>query len=218
LRFAVSYSVPLHFLSQQWRAVVLLTTIGLCLFVSILNSASFFRLSTVSLPGFIILIWLIDGKAWTHIAIRLLWAFVVLMMLRDVFVAQRTGESHVDLPSGRIAPFDPELQWLVQNTHPGEYVFDSNWEMYFLLELRNPTKLIVLTSDDFTRPEQVQAAVVDLEKHHVRLIIWGNDLDTTKRLSDTDHIQPMRDYLNQHYKRIQDFGDSTIWERMPNSH
>lgn len=204
--------------SRQWRLVLLITTVGLSLFVAILNSATFFRLSAVSLPGFIILIWLIDRKAWSRVAIRLLWTVVVLIMLRDILVSQETWATYVDLPSGRVAPYDPELQWLAQNTHPGEYVFDSNWEIYFLLELRNPTKLMIVTPDDFTRPEQVQAAVVDLEKHHVPLIIWGNDLDTAKRLSSTDHIQPLRDYLQQHYKRIRDFADSSIWERMPNSH
>ena len=204
--------------SQQWRLVLLVTTVGLSLFVAILNSATFFRLSAVSLPAFIILIWLIDRNAWGRSAKRLLWALVILTMLRDILVSQKAWATYVDLPSGRVAPYDPELQWLAQNTHPGEYVFDSNWEIYFLLELRNPTKLMIVTPDDFTRPEQVQAAVVDLEKHHTRLIIWGNDLDTTRRRSGTDHIQPMRDYLNQHYKRIQDFADSSIWERMPNSH
>ncbi len=196
------------------EGIVLVVIVGLSSFLAISNSPSTWRLSTVSMPAFIVLVWLADRKGWKRKATVLLWTAVVLMMLRDISVSRTTWTTYVDLPSGRVAPFDPELQWLAENTHPGEYVFNPNWSVYFLLEVKNPTKLMMITTSDFTRPEQVQSVLRDLEEHQAPLIIWSNDLDGKERPLPGDHIQPIRDYLHAHYRAIKNFEEATVWERL----
>jgi hypothetical protein len=199
---------------RQREAVVLVVVVGLSSFLAISNSAAVWRLSTVSMPAFIVLLWLVDRKGWRRSATALLWTVVVLTMLRDVSVARTKWTTYIDLPSGRVAPFDAELQWLTEHTHPGEYVFDGNWWVYFLLQVKNPTKLMMITTGDFTRPEQVQSLLRDLEEHQVPLIILSNDLDATERPLPSDHIQPVRDYLRAHYRVIKNFQEATVWERV----
>ncbi len=203
---------------HQRDVIVLVVIVGLSSFLAISNSPSSWRLSTVSMPAFIVLVWLASRKGWKRKATVLLWMVVVLMMLRDISVARTKWTTYVDLPSGRVAPFDAELQWLADHTHPGEYVFCSNWSVYFLLELKNPTKLMTITTADFTRPEQVQSALHDLEEHQVPLIIWSNDLDGKERPLPGDHIQPVRDYLHAHYRAIENFEEATVWERLAKVH
>jgi hypothetical protein len=200
---------------HQREVIVLIAIVGLSSFLAVSNSASIWRLSTVSMPAFIVLVWLADRNGWRRKATVLLWVVVVLMMLRDISVSRTTWTTYVDLPSGRVAPYDAELQWLAENTHPGEYVFSSDWSVYFLLEVKNPTKLITITSTDFTRPEQVQSALRDLEEHQVSLVIWSNDLDAGERPLPGDHIQPVRDYVHAHYRVIKNFQEATVWERLP---
>lgn len=200
------------------EGILLIVIVGLSSFLAISNSASFWRLSTVSMPAFIVLVWLADRKGWRRKATVLLWTVVVLMMLRDISAARTNWTTYVDLPSGRVAPFDAELRWLAENTHPGEYVFDTNWWVYFLLEVKNPTKLMLITTGDFTRPEQVQSVLRDLEEHQVPLIIWSNDLDGRERSLPGDHIQPVRDYLHAHYRPIKNFQEATVWERLAKVH
>jgi hypothetical protein len=136
------------------------------------------------------------------------------MMIRGIYGARQQWTTYVDLPSGRVAPFDPELQWLAKSTHPGEYVFDTNWWVYFLLQVRNPTTLPLITTGDFTRPEQVQGVLHDLEAHQVPRIIWSNDLDGSEFPLRSDHIQPLREYLHAHYRTIETFQEATVWERV----
>lgn len=199
---------------HQREVIVLVVIVGLSSFLAVSNSPSTWRLSTVSMPAFILLVRLTDRKDWKRKAAMLLWTVVVLMMLRDISVARTKWTTYVDLPSGRVAPFDAELQWLAEHTHPGEYVFCSNWSVYFLLEVKNPTKLMTITTADFTRPEQVQSALHDLEEHQVPLIIWSNDLDGGESPLPGDHIQPVRDYVHAHYRAIKNFEEATVWGRL----
>ena len=198
----------------QWEIVVLIIIVGLSSFVAVANSPSFWRLTTISLPAFIILVWLAHLGGWSRKATAMLWTVVVFMMLRDICVSRQMWTTYVDLPSGRVAPFDPELQWLAKSTQPGEYVFDTNWWVYFLLRVRNPTKLPLITTGDFTRPEQVKSVLHDLAEHQVPLIIWSNDLDGKEFPLPSDHIQPLRDYLHAHYRTIKKFQEATVWERV----
>jgi len=206
----------------QCRLIVLLSILGLSLFASIINAANATRLGTVSLPGFIILIWLLVQGRWSRKAIPLLWVLIALLMLRDVRIAQRGRAHYVETPSGRVAlPFrfqEPPLRWLAQNTHPGEYVFDAaTSDFYFLLDLQNPTRLWWLTSCDFTRPEQVPGVLRGLEEHQVRLILWNTYIDDMGCPPNADHIQPIRDYLHLHYTEIKTFDLETVWERKADS-
>jgi hypothetical protein len=208
----------------QWRIILLLSVVGLSLFASIVNAADITRLGTVSLPAFIILVWLADRGRWGRKAMPLLWAFTIVMMLRDISAAQKSRMYYVETPSGGIALSSPNrepyFRWLGRHTSPGQYVFDaSTSDVYFLFGLENPTEVWWLTSCDFTRPEQVSSVLRSLEDHRVPLILWNSGIDTMvdECSPGTDHIQPIRDYLHRHYRKIETFQADAIWERISDS-
>ena len=210
---------------SQWRIILLLSAVGLSLFASIVNAPDVHRLGTGSLPGFIILVWLADRGRWGRKAMPLLWAFTIVMMLRDISAAQKSRMYYVETPSGGIALSKPDrepyFRWLGRHTSPGQYVFDaSTSDVYFLFGLENPTEVWWLTSCDFTRPEQVSSVLRSLEGHQVPLILWNSVIDpmVIECSPGTDHIQPIRDYLHRHYRKIKTFQYDTIWERILDSY
>ena len=213
----------------QGRTIMIVSAVGLSLFVSIANSASISRMSTVSLPGFIVLVWLLDQTSWGGFAKRLLWALTLMLMLRDVSVAWQNRFDYVDTPTGRVALSDKEhyesyYQWLSHNTRPGEAVFNATNHsgIYFMFGLDDPTRLWWLTSCDFTRPEEIPGVLRGLKERQVRLVLWSSGIDAIGCRTGTDHIQPIRDYLHNHYRQIGTFQDiygTTIfvWERTADS-
>ena len=210
---------------SQWRIILLLCAVGLSLFASIVNAAHVARLCTVSLPGFIILVWLAERRKWSRKAILLLWAFTIVMVLRDISAAQKSRMYYVETPSGGIASSKPDresvFRWLGHHTSPGQYVFDAGTsDAYFLFGLQNPTEVWWLTSCDFTRPEQVSSVLRSLEDHQAPLILWNSGIDTmvVECAPGIDHIQPIRDYLHRHYRKIETFQTDAIWERISDSH
>ena len=210
---------------SQWRVILLLSAVGVSLFASVANAADITRLCAVSLPGFIILVWLADRGKWGRKAMPLLWAFTIVIMLKDISTAQKSRMYRVETPSGSVALYsadrEPYFRWLGRHTSPGQYVFDAaSSDVYFLFGLENPTEVWWLTSCDFTRPEQVSSVLRSLQDHQVRFILWDSEIDTTvvDCLPATDHIQPIRDYLHRHYRKIETFQDDTIWERISDSH
>jgi hypothetical protein len=214
-------------LIQPWRAIVLLSIVGIALFVSIVNAATSARLSTVSLPAFIVAFWLVDSHRRMNKAARqAIGAAVVLLMMRDIQFAQRTWTAYVNTPSGRVALSSTDrngryYSWLARNTNPGEYVFDaSSSEIYYWFELNNPTTLWGLSSCEFTRPAQVAEVVRDLARREVRLIIWNHRIDDMGCPAASDHLQPVRDYMRQHYRLSETFPENgvTIWERVVSVH
>lgn len=206
---------------DTWRRIVLLNFVGAAMFASIVNSAGYWRIAVVSLPAFLVAVWIIETKLGV-IVIRILTVIAVLAMVSDIRASQRNWYYSIETPSGRIALSvdDPlsQLQWFAARTHQGDYVFQAlGSNLYFWLGLRNPTKVWWLTPCEFTRPEQVDDVLRDLELHAPRFILWNGDLDESLCGASSDHIQPVRDYLHAHYHKVQDltpeFGPTTsAWE------
>ena len=214
---------------KELKTVILLTIVGGCLFASVVNSANVARLSTVSLPGLILLIWLIKSTKWAIKELRaFFWITVCLLMIRDTWIAQTRGLFRFVAPSGQIALSSHNderwYHWLVQNTRPSDYVFDTDGTgIYFRFDLRNPTELPYVTACDITRPEQVEDVVEDLTKLKVRLIVFDGSLDNAKCPPAADHLLRLREYLRSHYDKVAMFRDThfgtiSIFERFENPH
>ncbi len=210
--------------ANEWKVVVLLSAIGASLFASVASSASTERLSAVSLPGFILLIWLCNCSGRAARALNaLLWISVCLLMATDIGRAQTGWLVRFDTPSGPIALRDPVTvryyQWLAQNTRPGEYVFDgAGTGIYFRFQLQNPTELAVVTDGEFTRPEQVADAVRDLERYKASLVLVSGSLGTRSGPFGTDHLFQLKKYLRSNYGEVasfpgSNFGTISILER-----
>jgi hypothetical protein len=122
-------------------------------------------MSTVSLPGLIILVWLLDRTSWAGTAKRLLWALTLILMLRDVAAAWQNRVDYVDTPTGRVALSDTEhyqsyYQWLSSNTRPGEAVFNATNHsgIYSCSGSRTPRTLWLIPRD-YTRPKKSPGAL-----------------------------------------------------------
>jgi hypothetical protein len=192
---------------NEKKTVVLLIVLGTCLFLSVANSASLERLSAVSLPAFILLVWCDPVKGLSRHLQAILWIIVASVMIRDVWVVQRRPLAIFNSPAGLIALTSRQkleyYEWLAHNTHPSDYVFDADANgAYFRFDLRNPSELPYITSCDITRPEQVTTLVRDLEEHQVRIVIWDGSVNNTGRPAETDHLSPLREYFRAKYREV----------------
>jgi hypothetical protein len=97
--------------------------------------------------------------------------------------------------------------------------------MGYALGLWDPTPLYFTTNTEFTRPEQVQAIIVAIEKNRVPLMVLipgtSQDTDESGRDDAADHMGPFRAYLRRNYHLETRFatGDEA-WvrdERLPES-
>jgi hypothetical protein len=200
---------------EPWDRLMLVSIVGLCLFLSVAPSAMNYRLCTVSLPALILLVWFVrwPGKI-ERIALQLFWTGLVALMIAETRSIQMRWHGTVELPMGRVATFDrddpQEFRWLVSHLKTTDLLFASD-TLNFELGLRNPTPIDYLSTSDFTRPEQVRDVMDILEAKHVRWVEWFQDLDSPG--GPGDHLGPLRAYLRAHYHMANTFGDEQILER-----
>jgi len=206
-----------------WDRVMLVSIAGLSLFLGVAPAPSFFRLSVVSLPALILLVWLLSlpGRPERVLA-GLLWVFAVLLVALEPLRTQRHRNPYMDLPSGRVALLEPDLleryRWVADHTRPSDFFFEADWsDTYVALGLRNPTPVPFVTNTDYTRPEQVRDVIDALEKRDVRFVLWSWDLDTPQGDLAGDHLGPLRFYLRTRYHVVKTFADGDqvwqIWQR-----
>ena len=203
---------------QRMGRLLLIIFSGLFLFLSVAAGPSWNRLYYVSFPALILFGWLLEnaGTAGRLVLDATLCGTVLLAMSIPVRVQLHTLE-YMDLPGERTAFLHPEridrYRWLMAQTHPLEYVFSPfSPDYYFLLRLRNPATVPVVSPSDFTRPEDVTSAIEGLERHQVRLVMWAAELDLPKNPA-TDHLGPLRAYLREHYCAAKNFDDEEVLVR-----
>jgi hypothetical protein len=124
-----------------------------------------------------------------------------------------------DLPTGRVAlpaEANEKLSWLMQHTHPGQFVFQATAPMlYFSLQLRNPVFLNEITENESTRPADVERVIHELDGKEVEFVLWSpyNNYPNPE-FPSSYHLKPLRDYLDTHYHRVHIFSDEDeTWQR-----
>jgi len=240
--FAIHLLLPLVyllFLARWWRAakarpeerwdrLMLLSVVGLSLFLGVAFSPSWLRLCAVSLPAMIVFVWFVKSSSkHASVLTYLLWAVGTAVLAGQSVIAQVDWRAYLDTPAGRVAFPEPEVwekfQWLRDRTRPSDFIFQaSNCNLYYLLGLQNPTPVSFVTATGYTRPEQVRDVVAALERSQARFVVWGLWLDTPRykreKQFDPGHLAPIRDYLRAHYHLVRNFGDpdyEQVWERNP---
>ncbi len=206
--------------TQARNRLMMISIVGLLLVAGAAPAPNFFRLFSISPPAFIVFVWLINQVRFKRIFLAAMWAFGLFLALTEPWPNHRGWSEVLKLPFGRTAFLSKdryeELAWLRSHTHPGEYLFDASRlpSLYFPLAVRDPAQVTLLTTTDYTRPEQVQNVLESLETHKVRLVYWAADLDRPEDPSGSgDHLGPLRAYLRGHYHVIKTLGDDQIWER-----
>lgn len=206
---------------EPWNRLMLVSIVGLSLFLGVAPAPSIFRLCTVSPPAMILVVWLGTSQTKLDCVLgRLLWAFTLLLVVIEPLAVQRHWRGYLDLPWGRTA-FESlsvyaRYKWVAQHTQPSDFFFEAEWpDLYVPLALRNPSEAPYVTATDYTRPEQVANVIESLDKNRVRFVHWSVELDVLFADEPAgDHLWPLRKYLRNHYHVVQTFRDADqIWER-----
>ena len=207
---------------EPWDRLMLLSIVGLFLFLGVAPAPNWFRLCSISLPELILLVWLVNSmRSFRALLLGCLWIVAGILAVTEPWPARIHWHGYLDLPTGRTAfptqdSYD-KYKWVLQRTRPSEFFFDgaSLPRMYFPLGLRNPAKVPFFTTTDYTRPEQVEDALGALERHKVRFVVWALELDMPPLdRPEGDHLGPLRAYLRARYHVVKVFPDfDQVWER-----
>ncbi len=213
---------------DDWSRPVLVAIVGLFLFLSMAPAPAPPRTVPSSLLGFILLVWLLDSRgkiARSFLAICSLGAFAVatfsVIHSRPSEIGiLTTAQGKLGFSQGTEDTFS-EYEWVQQHTQPGQFFYEAAFpDMYFYLDLRNPTPLPLVTNNAYTTTRQVEDVIDGLEQHRTQYIVWDSmHLDSIPQWENPSdaHLQPLRDYIRVHYAMVKLFGDpgDEIWERRP---
>ena len=208
---------------ELWERPMLLAMVGSSLFLSIASIPSLARVALSTLPGIILLVWLLDCPR------RLAQALTAVLVMGVMLVAShsagrfqlnqnyilRTARGTIAIPG--TLPRE-EIAWVQRHARPGDYFYSSvDPGLYFYADLRNPTPLPFLTNTGYTTPEQVAEVIRGLEMNHVRYIFWDSqELGTLseREKNAARHLSPLRHYICTHYRLVGSFANLyEFWER-----
>ena len=202
--------------SAQDERILLLSLLGLALFLEVLPAPNWVRLFPISMPGIILAVQLVTGEGKFRLFIRRsLWAGTSMLALLGGISAQTRPRHTVALPIGRATVYSDDtavkLTELASRTKPGDYFFQAAWlDLYFPLELRNPSYVEALSPS--ATPAQVKEVIGALEEHQVRYVLWSARLDAGP--PQGDGLLPIRTYLKEHYRVVERFAPAEdLWER-----
>jgi hypothetical protein len=203
---------------EQLSKAMLVALSGSILLGEVMFSPNWLRIYTISMPGIILLLWLVGRSGVRRAGAGIVWAAILFIAATEIFHAQH-GHVVAELPAGRAAlepPDSEKLPWIKEHTQPEEFFFDSAWPgVYLPLRLRNPVFAEGVGLDISTRPEFVQEAIAQLDRKRVRYILWSPQLNLRENHEPpTSSLAPLRVYLHQHYRKVKVFADEDeIWER-----
>jgi hypothetical protein len=204
---------------QPWNQLLLLAITGLALFLAVAPCLSVMRVSSASLPGMVLLAWLLNrwgrkGRVAAGALAALSLAIAVYLPLRN----QTMRWHYLDLPAGRTAILDPNryelYRWMAENTHPGQMYFGVG-PMALPLWLQTPAPISAPIPYEYDRPEHIAASIAAIENNRVPLLL----LKPYRYLAGTwgytdDHLRPFQAYLDQHYRYIKTFrAGFELWQR-----
>lgn len=205
--------------NEPWNQLLLLAITGLAMFASVAPCLSVMRVSTASLPGMVLLAWLLNrwGRPGRIAAV----ALAAVSLAIAVYLPLRIQTMHwryLDLPAGRAAIRDPNryelYQWMAQHTHPGQMYFGIG-PISLPLRLRTPAPIESPVPYEYDRPEHIAASIDAIERNRIPLLLLRPYLNLAGTWGYTDeHIRPFQAYIDQHYRRVKTFpsGDEA-WER-----
>ncbi|HTR62142.1 MAG TPA: superinfection immunity protein [Candidatus Binataceae bacterium] len=203
---------PKTFLSPR---LLLLTVVGVSLFATVAYAPLHQRLAEVSLPAFILAVWMANrvGDWWWKIPA---WGAAVAFVTLAPITIQRSHYWYFDSSAGRIATSRPEAieeyAWLRDHTKPGDYFFaDNSPRLYVLLGLHNPSRLPFVEPNDYTRPTQVASMVRRLTMTKPRFVLWG--VNPTDFDDPGDRLFPVGELLRHCYHPVRPLLDGVIWQR-----
>jgi hypothetical protein len=206
--------------NEVWEKILLLSLVGIAIFLAVASAPSWKRLSTVSPPAMILLTWLLDRSGRTMARVRNgLGAAAIVIALGGAVRSQTRGTAFLDLPIGRTAMADSaryeEYRYAMGRTCRGQFMFGPP-PILFALGVRNPAPIDAFVPFEYTRPEQVTATIRALEENKVPLLMLNREMFTDPNANPaSDHLAPIRAYLAGNFRLAAAFqtGDE-LWERI----
>lgn len=207
---------------EFWERPMLLAMVGSSLLLSTASAPTPFRVAASVLPGIILLVWFIDSPRKVARALTALFALGVVLVALNALVRERPMPKWIlKTPQGKLAVGGQETYqeytWVQQHTRPWDYFYEpADADIYFYLDLRNPTPLFFTTNTGFTTPEQVVEVIRGLDQHQVRYILCpSSGLVASWKNPTDDNLGPLRDYVHSHYRRVRVCSFSAqVWERI----
>jgi hypothetical protein len=201
--------------------LVLLAFLGLFLLLEILPGVNWLRLYSISMPGFILLVYAADcAPKLRHCVSAAGWIIVLCLAIGNTWLRYHQIQTVAALPAGKVilsAQKYEKFSWLAQHTTPGDLFFQAAWhDTYIPLDLRNPVFLDVLVANEESRPEYLELIVRQLERKQVKYILWSPLLNDPNDFSRPweDHLGPFRAYLRNRYTLVRVFSDrDEVWQR-----
>jgi hypothetical protein len=196
---------------QPWARLMLVNLPGFSLFLGVAPAPAYWRLCAVAMPGMVILGWFLSSPGRVlSLTRQAIWAGTALLVVVGGIRHQTREWNDFNSPVGHVALFDADayerFEWLRSHTHPGQFLFDSRGEAYFLFRLKCPSEIQFLTFTDYVRPEQVINIVESLESRQVPMVLWCPDFDAGAHgYQPGDHLGPIRAYLHSHYHQVKTF-------------
>jgi hypothetical protein len=194
---------------------------GLSMFLAVAPGMTPLRVSTVSLPAFVLLAWLLNRvNGPILIAGGALALFSLAIAVYMPIQTQKKEWNYITLPAGRSAIPDRgryELyRWAAEHTHPGEICFGIT-PIYIPLKLHSPAPIDPPGPWSYYRPEQIDATIAAIEANKVPLLILSSYLDDRSIWSyNSDNLRSFRMYLDAHYRHVKTFTNdlrNEAWER-----
>jgi hypothetical protein len=201
-----------------WDRLVLVSLVGIFSLLSVSAAPTWARLYYVSLPALILFVWILRSEGKTgRILSTTLFAFTSILLVALPVAKQLHRPYYLDLPTGRTAFLNRDAydryRWAASETHSSDYFFGGFFpDFYFHLNLKNPGPVPFITPYEYTRPDEVQAILVGLERHRVKIVLWAPSLDTPENPLG-DHLGPLRGYLRSRYHVARDFPEFAVWRR-----
>jgi hypothetical protein len=204
---------------QPWNQLLLLAITGLAMFLAVAPCLSVMRVSSASLPGMVLLAWLLhrggrQGSVAAGALAALSLAIAVYLPIRN----QTMHWHYLDLPAGRTAILDPNryelYRWMADNTHPGQMYFGIG-SLALPLRLQTPAPISAPIPYEYDRPEHIAASIAAIETNRIPLLV----LKPYRYLAGTwgykdDHLRSFQAYLDQHYRYVKTFpAGFELWER-----
>ncbi len=219
---------------EYWERPMLVAIVGLFMLLSIAPAPNPNRMAVSALPALILLGWFLDSPRKYARTLTVVLALGTLQIaVRSVARLRPDPAGILATSQGKVAFIDPdkyqEYIWIQQHTQRWEYFYDADFsDLYFYLDLRNPTPLPRIVANGYTTLEQVASVIQGLEHHKVQYIFWALDdpdkygvvvdpSNIPKWESPSDfHLKQLRIYIRHHYKLVKVFENSDeVWERAP---
>lgn len=206
---------------EPWDRLMVIWFVGLTLFLGVVTAPDWARLCAVSAPAMILFVWYFNFEGRLQkIRISALWILALILAIGVTTESKLQWRGYATTPIGKVAVLNrnhfKEVQFLLANTKPGDYVFGGGM-LGFLLNLRDPARVAYVTATDYTRPEQVANVIEGLKKHPVKYVIWSTALALPRGKSlSSSHLAPLYAYLSSHYHVAKIFPNFDVfWGKGP---